>query len=384
MLKLTRMEGIDVSIQDENLTFWPPPPGALKFWPGCKHPEPLPGPGIYRKMYTYIWYIVPVLHLVFGTFGNVMTALIIVRNVRKMTSTSVMLLALAISDTVCLYNGLLRNWVNIIWKIDIRGLTDITCKVSVLVLYSSYQSSAWFLVALTAERLFCILKPHKVKLHFTAKKSTIAIMIITLIITAQNSHVFYGFGIELLDAYKGHGDCLVTRESYVDFYRFHLSWIHFGIGYLIPCVLIIAGNCMIIYKLRQSLKRKDKLILDNITRQRNSTQHHLKQGNSLTAMLILLSSVFFISQTPVAVFFMCEAYVIQAANQYACNNFQEYMRRAEIIKFVEALCVNFGLINASMNFVLYVISGSRFREDAKALLLCRHNGRAHTVFTDTS
>ena len=367
--------------------------GILEGWPGCDYPDTVPVQGFYGNVYIYIWYIFPILHVVFGTFGNVMTSIVIFRNFRKMTSTSVMLLALACSDTMFLYMTPFRNWLLYIFKVDFRGFSDFGCKILILLVYSTYQASSWFLVMLTFERVFCIVRPHKVKLYFTTKKAIIAVCVIVVLITGHNTHVFYGFGNHPVSEFLGREGCQISQENYITFYRYYWHWIHFATSYIVPCTAIVFGNTFIVYKLRNSAmdsKRAETASASNTRKNdTNGTTSKLrptrlsKQKKSVTLMLIMLSLIFIISQTPLTIFLICESHLLYDANKYACTDFLEYLDKAGKFKFTEAIVHNLGYLNSSINFFLYVLSGSRFRKDVKALLMCRRLSRAHVVFSET-
>lgn len=367
-----------------NTTFGPPP-GVLQGWPGCRYPEPLQKPGFYEKGQLVIWYVFPIVHVVVGTFGNIVTSLVIFR-ARKVTSTTVVLLALAFSDTVFLISAPLRNWLIIVYKFDIRGFTNIGCKIAVLVVYSSYQASSWFLVVLTAERLMCILKPHKVKLYFTPRNSMIIVFVKATVIVAQNSHLLYGFGNKPLPQYESREDCLIAEPSYVTFYVYYLHWIHFTFGYIVPCLFIIIGNSIIIYKMRRSFSTRKLQVRSSSQKsesQFSTSTRMSRQRNSLTVMLVMLNLFFFVSQTPLTLFLILEPLLIGNINRYACVDFEKYTESSAKFKFTESIVHNLGYLNASINFVLYVVSGSRFRKNVKDLLLCRSRARAHAAFSAT-
>lgn len=357
-----------------------PPPGALEGWPGCEYPKPLQDPGYLEIIQQHIWTICPVFHVVFGTFGNFVTALVIFRNCQKMTSTSVLLLALAVSDTVFLYTSPLRNWILTNWGTDIRGFSDVGCKLAIFVVYSSYQVSSWYLVVLTIERLLCISIPHKVKLYFNPKKATVIVVIITTIICTQNSHLLYGYGNSPLERFQGREHCYVAKENYATFHNYYMQWIHFIIGFMTPCLIIVVGNSVIIYKLRTSMtfNRRSSHKRQSVDQ---VTSRMAKRRKSVTVMLVVLNVIFFVSQTPLTIFLVCESFLKRDVNHYACVDFQEYLSRKARFQFTEAVVHNLGYLNASVNFLLYVVSGTKFRQDVMALLLCR--ARAHRPFSGT-
>ncbi|XP_052077874.1 psychosine receptor-like [Mytilus californianus] len=67
--------------------------------------------------------------------------------------TPLLLLAvLAITDITVLLDGLLRYWIEYTFKIDIRTLSDASCKINLFILYFAMQYSSWILVCLIVDR----------------------------------------------------------------------------------------------------------------------------------------------------------------------------------------------------------------------------------------
>ncbi|KAH3697945.1 hypothetical protein DPMN_085457 [Dreissena polymorpha] len=119
--------------------------------------------GYYGNTRALLWRVIPPIIMTVGTIGNTMTVLVLLHQ-QKMTSTALFLFALAISDTLTLFSGLLTGWVMFTWDLDIRLLSNPGCKTLVYMTYCSIHLSTWLIVAVTLERTACVLFPHKVRL----------------------------------------------------------------------------------------------------------------------------------------------------------------------------------------------------------------------------
>ena len=122
-----------------------------------------------------LWQVSPPVILLLGTFGNCMT-LVILRTMPRGGSSGSMSLffaALAVSDLALLYTGLLRQWLYRTFMLDVRELHDVICKIHVFVVYLSRMTSAWFLVAMTMQRVVSVMLPHRVGLLSTRRKAQV-------------------------------------------------------------------------------------------------------------------------------------------------------------------------------------------------------------------
>ena len=122
-----------------------------------------------------LWQVCPPVILLLGTFGNCMT-LVILRTMPRGGSSgsmSLFFVALAVSDLVLLYTGLLRQWLYHTVTLDLRELHDVICKIHVFVVYLSSMTSAWFLVAMTVQRVVSVMLPHRVGLLSTRRKAQV-------------------------------------------------------------------------------------------------------------------------------------------------------------------------------------------------------------------
>lgn len=348
-----------------------PPPGAPFGWPGCSYPLPLPQTGSFGHATKWIWRTVPLILILLGTVGNILTALVIIRNFRKLSSTTVYLLTLAFTDTLFLYNEPLTHFVKSVNGLDLHSITDGGCKISVFLTFSSFHISAWVLVAVTVERVLSVIFPYKVKRRCTRRNAFVVTVLIVVVISVMDSHTLYGFRILSSNMYNGLSNCTPGYEEYFMFYKNQWFWIHFIVGFAIPFVSIAVGNTLVIHglvKMRRRQKWMDKQVQNGHL---SHGRHHTHHAKSLMIILVLLNTIFFISQTPLAIYLVYFPYFVEGLNKIACSDFQTYMIEKEKFRFWEAIVANFGYLNASLNFVLYVVSGSRFRREIVFLLTCK-------------
>ena len=87
--------------------------------------------------------------ILFGTFGNVMTVIILRRLRSGWSAMNVYLTALALSDTAMLYTGALPMWSRKVLDYDVYASHVVICKLAVWGMNLASISSAWLLVALT-------------------------------------------------------------------------------------------------------------------------------------------------------------------------------------------------------------------------------------------
>lgn len=328
-------------------------------------------PGVYTDAKELIWKIVPPIVIILGTFGNTLTILVLLRQVMNLSSTAVYLLSLAVSDLLLLYLGPLRQWIQYIWDVDVRLLTDAGCKIQVFLTYFSVHFSSWLLVAVTLERVISVMLPHKVKLNCTTMKAGIVVAVTFVCLFLLNVHFFFGYGLVHKPLYvRAPWQCTPINDDYMDFRDDILPWLDFVVAFLLPFTILTVGNVMIIVKLRINTVRRRKMSL---------TQKE-KEGRSVTFMLIALCVIFFICLTPVSIFLIILPYLREEAMKLP---YVEMIRQMEYLIFWHAVTNCFGYINSSTNFILYFLSGSRFRSEVRHLFTCKHAGK-EGVFGNSS
>ena len=137
------------------------------------------------------------------------------------------------------------------------------------------------------------------------------------------------------------------RKIFVDYYQYFLLCIRS----VIPFSILIIGNSMIIFKINKfNDKRKE------MTTTTNHGNHGASAEDSqfLTPMLISISILFLITQTP---------YLISNNIMYRINvedRSEDYMAK---LYLVESFCRFLTFVNNVANFFCYCISGKKFKSE---------------------
>ena len=301
---------------------------------------------IYSKIAKYVWLIGPPIIAVPGVIGNILTVLVLLRQFGRWSSTAVFLFVLAISDTVQLIYSSMSVW--IMYGLDkqyVRQLGNLWCKFSMFSAYAPIHFSSWVLVAVTVERLLSVLWPLRVRQRCTRQIASVASFLILCAVLALNSHFFYGYGLT-------QNSCQHLYQTYSDFFYFIWPWIDAVVAFAAPFFILVICNSMIIYKLRKAKVKIRKRTIIKSTGEKS----YIKDTRSITITLVLLNVVFMISSTPLVAFLISDPGI------------------TEEMKLIYAVFSVVSFINAGVNFFLYVLSGAKFRNEVKALLLCRKSG----------
>ena len=137
-----------------------------------------------KKVSDFLFlYISPVI-ILFGNLGNILSLAVHQSRHYKSTPTSIALSALALADIGVLNTGLLRHWIRVISRVDIRAFGDISCKIHLGFTYLTPVLSGNLLAITSIERLVSVWFPLKVRLWITKQrmlKAVIAVVIFYLL-----------------------------------------------------------------------------------------------------------------------------------------------------------------------------------------------------------
>lgn len=309
-------------------------------------------------------YVAPVLILL-GTIGNTCTIIVFFKRRGRNTSTYRYLCALAVSDIIILDTGLLRWWIIVLSDYDINAANNFVCKIHPFIVYFSIQCSSWLLVAVTCERFIGVCLPHRVKRGCTLKTSLAVICSIILVLVLLNSHFLYGRSIiTIIDIYDNVTlveTCYTAIESYETFFVSTWHWIHFCVYFAIPMAALLFGNTCIIVKL-MSQRKKGQIQKLKVSGTQTRKEDDQDKSTQITLLLVIISIVFFLNTAPSAIYFAAQTFL-----------FGEITTKDEAAQqLLTYVIVNILMyLNSAINFILYFLSGSRFRAEVKQLFLCK-------------
>ena len=214
----------------------------------------------------------------------------------------------------------------------------------------SFLCSAYLLIAMTFERFYSIIRPHKAASFNTVKRARIIIVCIFVF------YFIYAIPFLFIGGHNGIA-CVINRFASDNVLGEMYHWINEVFVFIFPFLSLLSMNSVIIHTLR---KRSKQSFLgsgnqDEKRRQQLRNKHPEKQ---IVTMLLLVTFVFLTLNLPVrsAVFYINFTH---ANTPYFYAGFHLFYQVG-----VKAFYTNHGI-----NLFLYVISGQKFRTDLRNLFI---------------
>ncbi|XP_045197542.2 apelin receptor B-like [Mercenaria mercenaria] len=315
-----------------------------------------------------LWKIIPPFLIVFGTTGNAITIYALLQKRLRNSPTPLFLATLALSDILALTTGLLRQWIKYTFDVDIReDFTVSGCKFHWFIVYVVTQFSSWMLICVTVERVISTFLPHKRHVFCQMKFAYISVCAVLCFLMTLNAHYLFGYGD--VSRHVGNGTkeqrCVPTTEQYDHFIIYSWTWIDWCVFYLIPLLVLLTGNSLIVYKVFKSHRRCHGTVTSNT----NPSTAVQKSISSLTLLLMLVSVLFIICVTPIVVYPIGDPYWREGTSEHK-------LAKLFLIETIANLLM---YLNHSVNFLVYFLSGSKFRSEVNRIVCVHATGHASTV-----
>ena len=196
---------------------------------------------------------------------------------------------------------------------------------------------------MSVEKCFALYYPIKTKLIFTVKKATVVSLVNLCIWITYNLQ--WIFTMERVDGRRG-PTCVIVDAS--ELFKQNYRVINIIISVFVPVSLMAVCNSAIVlllyFKRSKSLSAVGSMSAD--------TSNVAKQA---TIMLLLVTCVFILLKLPISTYL----YIVGNA-----------IRKEPV---VIAAVANLAYLNSAINTILYMFSGSKYREEALGILQCRKN-----------
>ena len=212
------------------------------------------------------------------------------------------------------------------------------------------MSSTWLILAMTFERFYSIIRPHKAASFNTIRKAKITIVCIFVILTIFNiPHSF----LSDVDGLR----CVPWGKATHPIGKFHF-YFEMIIAFILPFILLLLMNCVIINTLRnRSNIRTESQGQGQIEGQANKAK---SAENQITVTLLVVTFSFLLLTTP---FYINFIYLTSFGMGSTPRGFA-------IFYLVYHIGEKSYYTNYAINFFLYVISGQKFRTDLVKLFPC--------------
>lgn len=300
--------------------------------------------------------------LVCGTFGNVMTIVVMqtMRAAGQPTACmSVYFTALAVSDQLFLLTGGLYYWASFMFDVNTRSVNDIICKLLIFTGYCASMTSAWVLVAMTTHRTTSVMWPHLTGALSSKRKPLIVVICIVSFMAVLNAHELFAYSVSSVTVipdnngtqrvchYASHPDLSLRYFEYSIF-----TWVDMMLSSVLPFCLLFINNVLLVRKVFQSVRLARKMAAGGSSNHASSRE---KKASSITVMVTVTSMAFFLLTLPAI------------PMDYAYYAFFRTGDSADVARGKLGLSITTGLYycNSAINFYLYCLSGSRFRKELK-------------------
>jgi hypothetical protein len=326
---------------------------------------------------------------IFGTIGNLLS--IVVVNQKRMRHTgnaSLFVTCIAISDMFLLFFKFCANMIKL-YRIPIYR--------ACVVIHSLFPQTAmfisiWLIMITTGERTLAVLCPLKVGILFSRKRCKLIILLMSLVCLLLSSTI--GFCLEYNEEKPYY--CQIkgrTNGTCFQYYTYVFPWIKSSFGSWIPSILCFVLNIMIIRGLYAASRERNNILGDRsgssrrkesssgdkharsslISKRNSSLRNSRKEPNKekqITIMLITISMSFFILTFPYSAFDLLRK----------VNVNWKFLKNRQLLRIVMLLVD----INHATNFILYCLTGKKFRDELKSVLLCRSSADVKALNKRTS
>ena len=166
------------------------------------------------------------------------------------SGSSVILMALAVADTLALIFGLIGPYMSRFHKIQLKD-HFFMCKTQCYLTYVFSYYTNWLLIVFTIFLVIAVYLLHKANIYCTRIRAYIAVIVTLVICIIGNldclvliTHipVYNRQGVLV------HNRCWFTGSHNV-YYTYYVQWITLVFMSIIPFVILIVVNSMIVYKM---------------------------------------------------------------------------------------------------------------------------------------
>ena len=286
-----------------------------------------------------------IMSLALISIGLVLNSLIITvitcGSLMKTSVFMILLLILAIADNTTLFFLILRN--NEIYYFLPFSQSSNVCGVLRFFRYTSAAMSSWIVVLISAERFIAVFYPFKVHIYCTRGKTAIATVGIFVMLVIIHLPIIFGSTTFM----KGNRH-ICGRIKSVSLLETLFTLFVVLVYSVIPFCLIAVSNIQIVRKIIQ---------------QRQFTAQHQKNKSSdksnVLFMLLAVSLIFIVTTLPQGI-----CHILTSLSRYTTSIFMP------TCNLDVNLAKKIWIVNHCVNFLLYCLTGSVFRQTLVHLLRC--------------
>lgn len=307
---------------------------------------------LYFTIEKYFWIVFSPLFLLIGITGNCLNVFILCRLKFHKNSTYTLLFVLAFTDMTVLIVGLIRYWLMYLVDVDIRVLSEFSCKFSLFLIYLSMQLSSWILVLVTVIRFMKTFVPLRKSNYkdITVKRTLVAVIMAGLILAGINIHFFWTNGLVAED---GDISCTSLNEDYMFFDEHIFVYVDLVFLSVLPALIMIVFNTLICIELKKLTRTRRRMSLQSGVLNPNKQ----KSTKRVTWMLVITTSYFIVATIPICIYFIVDTYVRPTADAMTESRLDLAWTFTYLFQFS----------HFALNFYLYTATNEKFRKELTKL-----------------
>ena len=291
------------------------------------------------KIATFInTYWFPVL-VPIGLVGNTLSFIVMIKPNNRKMSTCIYMATISVNDNLLM---LLCCYDYLVSALQVHERNLIECQLISVVFLFTLQNCTYLILVMTIDKYIAIRLPHKAATYSTPGRTKWIVVGLCVCVFIYNIPHFFLSHVIGGQCFAYSVDKLITKVY---------SWFSFVLNAVIPFTMLIHMNYVIVKTVRNS----HKSYIANGMKTRSTT---MKSAESqLTIMLLLVTTLFFILLCPTYIRFI-----------YLLLTEQDTPRQYANSMFLYQITSKLYTTNSGINFLLYCISGKKFRNDLKEIL----------------
>ncbi|CAF3950200.1 unnamed protein product [Adineta steineri] len=290
--------------------------------------------------------------LILGTFGNTCNICIFIRPKLRPIPCSWYFLASTCANFIALYMGCLTR---VLTTFNIGPQTTIAlaiyCKTRSYLIYGSLSLSIWLIIGACIDRWASSCRNTRIRSFSNVKIAKRVIIGLTFIIYLIYGQMFYCFN----GTYDSTSANCFTISAICQWYN---SFALFFTYSFFPCLLMLIFGSLTICNVRHSQQRLTPTQNILLKMQNNKK----KTPKQMAIMLLVQVICSIILSLPIS--------IQNIYSQITINNEKSYDQQ-RIEEILDTLFVLVSLMNSSISFYIFTLTGQIFREELKKFLFCK-------------
>ncbi len=252
--------------------------------------------------------------------------------------------ALAVVDLLKLTEQLIQGVLYSGWGLLLPGLSRATCKMHMFLILTLTQLDAWCITSLAIERLLAVCIPLKMKGLITKGRLRVLACLVVFFLL-WNAELLFRFDLVWIEDFE-FWTCMPVTNFGIRGFSGTKEGISEMLTTLIPICIMVPCNMAILLRLYQQHRKRQQLGANNTTNDKELTR--------MTIMICSITFAFIALMTPVSIYISIWGYGdVSVQNDIWFSVFY-----------------SLEILNTSLNFYAYIMTGKQFREKVFQLLGC--------------